>query len=461
MKNKNYVLILFKEEKTKYIPAKFLEIFNKEVKKRKFKYDENEYLIVKDSIGGWIIFISGGRLKKFDKYKLREVYLKLKKIGETLKIQKFYLLIDSLKHIIFDYKFEIGLMNTILNYEFSKKSKEPKRKNFIIQTAKIPEKSKIYGENINFARTLINSSAEDINPATLEKIIYNDFRGKDFDINIIKEKELKERGFGGILAVGKGGGKSPRLIRVDYKYKDALKTIALVGKAVTFDSGGLNIKPYKAMEDMKIDMSGGAIVLAIIKLAKELKLPINIKGYIPAVENMPGPDSYKQGDFVKLYNGKTVEIKHTDAEGRLILADALALAAEERPDLIIDFATLTGAAISALGTKIAAILGNNEPLIKKMIKIGWNNLEPLWKLPMPEFYERDIESDIADLKNTGYGEGGGTLKAAMFLKNFIGKNDWIHIDIAGPSYFENGEFFGLKKATGFCVRTIIDFLETL
>ncbi len=461
MKNRDYAIILFKDDKEKNLPDDFMKLFSENRKKGKFKFNENEYFIVRNHDSQWIIFLGGGRIKEFSAFKLREIYLKLNKIAETLKIKKITLLNRTLKKLGFDYKFEIGLMNSLFNYRFIKKSKKERDKGFKIEINGIPKESEIYGEAINFTRSLINGSAEEINPETMEKTVYDNFDSNNFKINIIKGEELEKRGFGGIIAVGKGGGKSPRLINIEYNHKKAVKTVSLVGKAVTFDSGGLNVKPYKAMEDMKIDMSGGSVVLGILKLANELNLPINLKGYIPTVENMPGPLSYKQGDFVKIYNGKTVEIKHTDAEGRLILADALSLAAEENTDLIMDFATLTGAAISALGTKIAAILGNNDTLIKKIVKQGWNNLEPLWQLPMPEFYEKDIESDIADLKNTGYGEGGGTLKAAMFLEQFVNGKNWIHLDIAGPSFFETGDFFGLKKATGFGVRTTMDFLKYL
>jgi leucyl aminopeptidase len=459
MVNRDYAILLFKDEKEKILPETFMKIFFENQKKTKFKFNENEYFIVKNRDSQWIIFMGGGKIKEFSAFKLREIYQKLNKIAETLKIKKITLLNNTLRKISFDYKFEIGLMNSLLNYKFTKKSKKDGKKSFKMEINGIPKESEVYGEAINFTRSLINGSAENINPESMEKIVYDNFSSENFKIKTIKGTELEKRGFGGIIAVGKGGGKPPRLINIEYKHKKAEKTVSLVGKTVTFDSGGLNVKPYKAMEDMKIDMSGGAVVLGILKLANELNLPINIKGYIPTVENMPGPVSYKQGDFVKIYNGKTVEIKHTDAEGRLIIADALSLAAEEKTELIMDFATLTGAAISALGTKIAAILGNNNSYIKKLMKIGWENLEPLWQLPMPEFYEKDIESDIADLKNTGYGEGGGTLKAAMFLREFIKGKKWIHIDIAGPSFFEKGDFFGLKKATGFGVRTIIDFLK--
>lgn len=454
---KAVLVISFKGES---IPEKKLEnIFRSAKRGSKFKNKMGDYLITKDG-NRWIIFYSLGKRKKVDVFILREAILKVREIVKTLKIEKIKVFEKNLRKLPLDYNFEISLFSSLLNYRFERKKEKKKEKDEV--SFVFTKKSKVVDEYlsaINFVRDLINAGADEINPESLEKIVKNEFR--EFKVRIYKGKELINKGFGGILAVGRGGAYEPRLIKIEYLPEKYNKTIALVGKAVTFDSGGLNVKPYSAMEDMKIDMSGGAVVLGVIKLASKLKLPIRIKGYIPTVENMPGPRSYKQGDIVKIYNGKTVEIRHTDAEGRLILADALSLAEEEGADLIIDYATLTGSCITALGTKIAAILGTDKKALKRMYDISWNIQEPLWELPLPDFYEKDVKSDIADVKNTGYGTGGGTIKAALFLKEFIEKTKWLHLDIAGPVYFDKGNFFGLKGATGFGVRLTVEFLKDL
>ncbi len=451
-------LIVFLFSGENFSDKKLKKLFEKDKRKFGFKNKKGDYILSLDE-KRWVIFYSLGKKKNLNVFALREAILKIRKIALTLKIKELKVYERNLRDLSFDYKFETLYYSALLNYSYQRKKNNDGAETVNFIFSKKPEGLDYYVSTVNFVRDLVNGGADEVNPEYLEKIAKRDFNG--FKVKIIKGKELEEKGFGGIIAVGKGGGYDPRLIKIEYSPKSYKKTVALVGKAVTFDSGGLNVKPYSAMEDMKIDMSGGAIVLGVLKLAKYLKLPVQIKGYIPAVENMPGPKAYKQGDIVKIYNGKTVEIRHTDAEGRLILADALSLADEEGADLIVDFATLTGACISALGTKIAAILGTDKKSLKKMFEISWKIQEPLWELPLPDFYEKDVKSEIADIKNTGYGIGGGTIKAALFLKEFIGKRKWLHLDVAGPVYFEKGDFFGLKGATGFGVRLTIEFLKHL
>ena len=452
---KGFVIFVFKDRELG--DKKYSYLLDKEKRKFKFKNKIGDYVI---SNGGekWFIFYSLGKEKKVDIFSFREALLKVRKIALTLKINELKVYERNIKNLPFDYRFEIPFYSSLLNYKFLRKKESKKDEGIVkFKISKEKKEVKLYNEAVKFVRELVNAGADEINPDSLERIAKEEF--SSLKLKVYKGKELEKKGFGGILAVGKGGNYEPRLIRVEYSPKNYKKTVSLVGKAVTFDSGGLNVKPYSAMEDMKIDMSGGAIVFGVLKLAKALNLPIRIIGYVPAVENMPGPKSYKQGDIVKIYNGKTVEIKHTDAEGRLILADALSLSNEEGADLIVDYATLTGACISALGTKIAAIMGTDKSSLRKFYEISWKIQEPLWELPLPEFYEKDVKSDIANIKNTGYGIGGGTIKAGLFLKEFIGKRKWLHLDVAGPVYFEKGDFFGIKGATGFGVRLTIEFLK--
>ena len=239
----------------------------------------------------------------------------------------------------------------------------------------------------------------------------------------------------------------------------------LVGKAVTFDTGGISLKPGEKMDEMKFDKCGGCTVIGIMKAVSELKLPINVVGIIPSVENMPGGESYKPGDIIKLYSGKTAEILNTDAEGRLILADALSYGEKQySPKVIIDFATLTGACIIALGTNIAGMISNNDKLTQKITESSKRTTEEVWELPLNDDYMDMVKSDVADMKNVGIGRAAGTITAAAFLRNAIENTPWVHIDIAGVAWTQVGtkdKPYNPKGATGFGVRLILDYLQNI
>jgi leucyl aminopeptidase len=257
-----------------------------------------------------------------------------------------------------------------------------------------------------------------------------------------------------------------KLIVLEYQGRRSNeKPIVLVGKAVTFDTGGISLKPGEKMDEMKFDKCGGCTVLGIMKAVSELKLPVNVVGIIPSVENMPGGESYRPGDIIKLYNGKTAEILNTDAEGRLILADALAYGEKQySPKAIIDFATLTGACIVALGTNVAAIVSNNEGLTQKIKESSKRTTEEVWELPLNDDYMDMIKSDVADMKNIGIGRAAGTITAAAFLRNAIEKTPWTHIDIAGVAWTQvatKSKPYNPKGATGFGVRLILDYLQKI
>jgi len=256
------------------------------------------------------------------------------------------------------------------------------------------------------------------------------------------------------------------LIILEHKNgKSTEKPIVLVGKAVTFDTGGISLKPGDKMDEMKFDKCGGCTVLGIMKAVSELKLPINVVGIIPSVENMPGGESYRPGDIIKLYSGKTAEILNTDAEGRLILADALAYGEKHySPKAILDFATLTGACIIALGTNVAGIVSNNDKLKEKIIDSSKKTTEEVWELPLNDDYMDMIKSDVADMKNVGIGRAAGTITAAAFLKNAINNTPWVHFDIAGVAWTQVGtkdKPYNPKGATGFGVRLTLDYLQNL
>ena len=279
-------------------------------------------------------------------------------------------------------------------------------------------------------------------------------------MTVFDKKKIVELGMGGLLAVNKGSEQPPTFVILDYKPKGkAKKTIALVGKGVTFDSGGISLKPAQGMDEMKSDMSGAAVVIAAIEAAASLGLPLRVVGLVPATDNMPGGSAQKPGDVITTMSGITVEVGNTDAEGRLILADALFYAKKEyNPDVIIDLATLTGACIVALGNSVAGLFSNDEKLAESIFEAGQSSGEKVWRLPLWDEYDELIKSDVADVHNTG-GRGAGTITAAKFLEKFIdGHKHWAHIDIAGPAFWAKG---GSKTpgATGFGVRLLLDLLK--
>ena len=236
--------------------------------------------------------------------------------------------------------------------------------------------------------------------------------------------------------------------------------VAIVGKGVTFDSGGLSLKPAKSMEWMKQDMSGAAVVLGVMKALPALAPQVEVRGYIAAAENMPGQGAQKPGDIITYRNGKTAEVLNTDAEGRLVLADALCVASEAKPDCLIDLATLTGACMVALGSSVAGILGNDQGLVDELIAHGDQTGERMWQLPLVEDYRSDIKSSVADIKNIGAGYG-GTITAAMFLEAFVDDVSWAHIDIAGPAFAEKPAPYAPRGGTGFGVRALLSYLAKI
>jgi len=249
---------------------------------------------------------------------------------------------------------------------------------------------------------------------------------------------------------------------LEHRPKGAKQTVALVGKGVTFDSGGINIKPSAGMDEMKMDMSGAAAVAGTLIAAARLNLKVGIIGIIPIVENMPSGTASRPGDIVRSYEGKTVEIGNTDAEGRLILIDAIAYAAKRyRPDTIIDMATLTGACVVALGEKIAGLFTSDEDLAKAILHSGEKTYERCWRMPMPKDYKEHLKSDFADIRNISSTRWGGAIMGALFLSEFVGQPRWAHIDIAGPAYIKKESDYCGAGGTGFGVRLLTDFIENL
>jgi len=334
------------------------------------------------------------------------------------------------------------------------------------EISKAIKNAEIIANGAIFTKSIANLPPNECTPNTLANFAKTISRNNKLKCKIISEPELKKRGFGGISAVGQGSKNQPKLIVLEYNNGSRNeKPVVLVGKAVTFDTGGISLKPGDKMDEMKFDKCGGCTVLGIMKAVSELKLQINIVGIVPSVENMPGGESYRPGDIIKLYSGKTAEILNTDAEGRLILADALSYGEKSySPKAIIDFATLTGACIVALGTNVAGMVSNNEKLTKKIYDASSRTTEEIWELPLNQDYMDMIKSEVADMKNVGIGRAAGTITAAAFLRNAIEDTPWIHLDIAGVAWTQTGtkeKSYNPKGATGFGVRLILDYLQNL
>ncbi|MBR9700478.1 leucyl aminopeptidase [Candidatus Woesearchaeota archaeon] len=318
-------------------------------------------------------------------------------------------------------------------------------------------------ESVNMARDLQNTMPGEMTPAAMADAASKVAKQEKFKIKILDKKGLEKADFGGILAVGGGAVNDPRLVTMEYAPKGAKRTVAVVGKGVTFDTGGLSIKPSSSMLGMKFDMSGASAVLGIMRSVSRLKLPIRVIGIMGLAENAISGDAYRPDDVVKTKSGKTIEVQNTDAEGRIVLADSLYHATTFKPDLIIDLATLTGAALVALGDVAAAVLGTDQKSIDKLLKAGYSSGERIWQLPLWSEYEKDIDSSVADMKNMGVPKLAGTIAGAVLLKQFVGDTPWVHLDIAGVAWADPRSVYFTRKGdggTGFGVRLVTEFLRS-
>ena len=345
-------------------------------------------------------------------------------------------------------------------YSFQKyKKKEKKSLNEItILSSNITNKeiqlTGTLAASVSFARDLVNTPANDMTPSILVK---HARKLKDTSLKVITKKQAEKLGMGAFLSVARGSTEPLKFLEIRYRKKN-VAPVVVIGKSVTFDSGGISLKPSHGMEKMKYDMAGGAAVLGVMKAVSELKLPLHVIGILPATENLPSGNASKPGDVVKVMGGKTVEIISTDAEGRLTLADAIEYAKRFRPSAIIDIATLTGACPVALGSEAIALMGNNQSLIDKMINASRETDEKVWQMPLFDEYGEYIKSDVADLKNSS-GRNGSLVTSGYFLKEFAGDIPWIHLDIAGTAWTDKDKPYIPKGATGIGVRLLLEFLK--
>ena len=420
-----------------------------------------------------IMLLGLGKREKFTDESARICAGKATQKARELEIKEFSILqFSNLDEGLIEAMTE-GIALASYSFDKYKEAKEPATKKIeevtilinsdSLRFQSVVEKANLIVEAVNFARDISNLPPNDCPPALLASIAVSLAQDYGMKVRVMDRYELENMGMGGIVAVGKGSNNPPKLIVLEYTGASdpQQKPYLLVGKAVTFDTGGISIKPSENMDEMKFDKCGGCTVLAIIRAVASMKLAVNVVGIVPSVENMPSATSYRPGDIIRMYNGKSVEVLNTDAEGRMILADALAYGiVTHSPKAVIDLATLTGAAVIALGANVAAVVGSNKQLIDRLRKLSDRTGEKMWELPLYEEYHEQIKSTYADIKNIG-GRAGGVITAAAFLSNFVNDVPWVHIDIAGTAWMQEGtheKSYNHKGASGFGVRTLVKLL---
>mgnify|MGYP000924268581 CR=1 FL=1 len=401
-----------------------------------------------------ILIIGFGKKEEFDHNKMREAVAKSIKKLQQIKAKKAAFDFD----VNVDYGKSAAIGAMIADYAYDKYKSEKAHHLDEITFARFSENDLnegiIFGEAMKFTRDLANTPAQIATPTKLSEIA-KELEG--IETKVFDKEEIARMGMGAYLAVGQGSVQPPKFIHMKYTGKNVKKKIALIGKGICFDSGGLDIKPASSMLTMKDDMSGAACILGVMRALAELKPDMEVHGIIAACENMPSGSSYKPGDILTAKNGKTIEVDNTDAEGRLTLADALCYACELGVDEVIDIATLTGACMVALGTVASGIMGNDEEMINRVIETAKDSGETFWQLPMFKEYFDSLKSDIADMKNTG-SRNGGASAAGLFLQQFVKDTKWCHIDIAGTAYIEKPQKEFIAGATGAGVRTLLNYV---
>lgn len=417
-----------------------------------------------------------GEKDKLTTEKLRRAYSSLTKACRSKKLKDINLLLPEIETVTIDDLIR-GVAEGLLlaNYVFDKLKAHSIKDEPTVLLQKVtlvgagPREIEIANtclgicQGVYLARDLVNGNADDVTPQYLSHVAQTLAKKlRHVKTTVFDKKRIQKEKMGLLLAVNRGSHNDPAFIIMEYRGNPKSNDVTVVvGKGVTYDTGGLNLKPTGSMETMKCDMGGAAAAIGTIVAASTIGLKVNVTAVVPSTENSIGSRSYKPGDVYTAYSGKTVEISNTDAEGRLILADALSyVSAKMKPNRIIDFATLTGAIDIALGAEASGLMSNNDALADLLIRAGSDTFERVWRLPLYEEYKEQLKSDIADIKNSG-GRSGGAITAAMFLKDFVGTVDWAHLDIASTAYLSEGRRYHPKHATGVGVRLMIDFLKHL
>ena len=423
-----------------------------------------------------VIFLGLGKFEKIRMETLRSLVGRAVNMGIDRHLSEMLIAVPDAENLAMapDALIEAMLEGGMLaNHRFDKYKQEKEKtpvKNLFFLTApgavkkyaRLPARVSAACQATLLAREWVSTPSNDKRPEQFAKTVAARAKKAGIEVTVLDDKVLKREKFGAMLGVAAGSGSKARLVVLTYAPKKAQKTVALVGKGVTFDAGGINLKPTGSIETMKTDMSGAAAVAAALIAAATLKPKVKVIGVLPIVENMVSGNATRPGDVLTTFAGKTVEVGNTDAEGRLILADAMAWAIKKyRPDTVIDLATLTGACVVALGEKIAGVFSDHDDLAEAILASAAKTHERCWRLPLPEDYRDLLKSDIADMNNISSGRWGGAITAALFLKEFVGHTRWAHIDIAGPARAKKaGDYWG-AGGTGFGVRLLCDLLQKL
>jgi len=456
------------------ITPDFDPIIGEITESNEFRAKDGTISIVHNNVGSGIkraLLLGMGDKKNLDPEKTRNLTGKVVNKAKELGISEFVLI--PFKNMDKEHLSAMVEGIKLSDYSFNNYKRDEDRNNLnqvrilirndMKNSLKIIQHSVVVSDAVIFTRDISNLPPNDCSPKDLATLSKKLSENQKVKVRVIEKEEMKSYGFEGILAVGKGSASSPKLIVLEYSGSTKKRPIVIVGKAVTFDTGGISIKPPEKMDEMKFDKCGGCNVLGIMKAVSDLGLDTNVIGIIPAVENMPSGTSYRPGDIIKMYNRKTVEVLNTDAEGRIILGDALSFAVKTfAPKAIIDMATLTGAAIIALGTNVAALVGNDDDLVTKILEYSNQTGEKIWQLPLFEEYKEQLKSSNADMKNIG-GRSAGAITAAAFLSNFVEDTPWVHLDIAGTAWTQEGtkeKSYNPKGATGFGIRTIVKYISS-
>ncbi len=470
----------YKEEMLRQLEPQLAGVFKRAIKSKEFAGLSGETLLMHgggDSVVERILLVGLGKEGDFSLRSLRQISSGVVKFLTEKQLDTFLLTLPqvALKKTTFcarvqavaegvllaDYRYDrylpartAGQAVSLRCVELLMASDEDKE---MVAVAVASAEAIVAG--VGFARDLVNAPGNLKSPEYLAMQAVAMAEQVGISATLLDRREMERQGFGALLGVAQGSVRDPYLIVLEYRGGNkGDQPIALVGKGVTFDSGGISLKPGEKMDEMKMDMGGAATVLGTMQAAAQLQLPINLVAVVPTVENMPSGTAIRPGDILTSLSGKTIEVMNTDAEGRLILADALTYVERFKPCEVIDLATLTGACIIALGNQAAAILGNNDPLIQRIIKAGERSGERFWQLPLWDEYSEQIKSNFADVKNTG-GRAAGTITAAAFLQKFAADYKWAHLDIAGMAWAEQGKAGQPKGGTGFGVRALIEYLH--
>jgi leucyl aminopeptidase len=436
------------------------------------KEGESLLLYTNDNKNPRLLLVGLGEEKNISLETIRRAAAVAAKKAKSLKVRSLTLHAISAKNYTTE-EIAIAMSEAVLlsTYKFDKYISNGKNGDILASVTFIPasaREKKMFDRGMKigealaqgtlYARNLTNAPGNEIYPETLASNIQSLGKKLGFAVTVFDKRKIQSLGMGGIIGVSKGSEKEPRFIIMEYGRQHKKNgTVVLVGKGVTFDTGGISIKPAANMAEMKMDMSGAAAVVGAFYSISTLKIQRHVIGLIPSVENMPGGNAMKPGDIIHHYNGKTSEVDNTDAEGRLILADALSYASKFNPDAVIDLATLTGAVVVALGHFATGMMGNDQKLMEALKEAGEKTYERVWQLPLFDEYEKLIKSDVADVKNVG-GRWAGAITAGWFLKKFIGEYKWVHLDIAGTAILESDQEYAPKGGSGVGVRLLTEFL---